>query len=174
MPVSALVIVWGNYGRVPVTVHGCIPSVVDISSGAVTVHASPCANAVVGIRGVVAVVHTSLIVALVAVAVPVVVAPIGGIVARTYIVEMAAIGVVGVDAEGKAVLPIHRTIEVFAGHIRAILIYGKHIAQVLVTALPVEAEDIVVHRKSHHVVEVDFIYSLVLLYAKVQLIGHFV
>ena len=120
------------------------------------------------------IVRTSFVIALIAVVTPAVTACVGGIVARTCKVEVVTVRIVRIDTECETALPINRTIEIVAGHESAILIGREHEAQVLITALPVEAKDIITHSQSRQIVEINLIDSLVLRVAQVQFVSHFI
>ena len=90
-------------------------------------------------------------------------------------VEQTPCGIVAVDREHPAALyPRKRAEEVGCGHIAVVLPAGEHEAQVGITTLPVDAEEVgtVVH--AEQVVEIDLIDILVLCAAEVELVGHLV
>ena len=116
----------------------------------------------------------SVVVTAVAVAVPTVGAMIGCVVTRTSVVEVMTVGVVSVDAENKTAVPIHWTVEIFAAQENAVLRTSEHVLQILITMIPVDAEDIVADRKTGQVVEVDFIHGIVLIIVEIQLVCHLV
>ena len=73
----------------------------------------------------------------------------------TVIVEMASV-VVSIHCERPATcLPSHRAIEVGECHILVELPVVQHEAEVSITAIPPDAEDITVSVQAHQVVEVD-------------------
>lgn len=122
----------------------------------------------------VAIISTSLIVTPIAVVTPAVIAIVGSIVAGTCIVEVMAVRIVRIDAENEAALPVYRAIEIITGHIGAVLIGREHEAQVLITALPIEAKDIITHSQSCQIVKIDLIDSFVLCVAQVQFVSHLI
>ena len=89
----------------------------------------------------------------------------------TVIVEMASV-VVRVHCECPAAcLPCHRTIEVGECHILVVLPAIQHKAEVSVTAIPPDAEDITVSVQAHQVVEIDLIDCLILCSGEVELVS---
>ena len=91
------------------------------------------------------VVAAAVVVAASTVHVPAVSAAIGGIEVRTSEVEVVAMRVAGIDAEvPETVAPVERTIEIGCGTEGFPLPAVEYIAEVEVTALPVETIDVVV------------------------------
>ena len=92
----------------------------------------------------------------------------------TIIVEMASV-VVRVHCECPASrLPSHRTIEGGECHILVVLPTVQDIAEVSVTAIPPDAEDITVSVQAHQVVEIDLIDGIILCVRQVELVSHLV
>ena len=90
------------------------------------------------------------------------------------IIEMASV-VVSVHCKRPAAcLPCYRTIEVRESHILVVLPAVQDIAEVSVTAIPPDAEDITVSVQAHQVVEVNFIDCLILCSGEVELVSHLV
>ena len=88
------------------------------------------------------------------------------------IVEMTSV-VVRVHCERPvACLPCYRAIEVGESHILVKLPAVQDIAEVSVTAIPPDAEDITVSVQAHQVVEVDLIDCLILCSGKVELVNN--
>ena len=87
----------------------------------------------------------------------------------TVIVEMASV-VVRVHCKCPAAgLPSHRAIEVGESRILVVLPAVQDIAEVSITAIPPDAEDITVSVQAHQVVEVDLIDCLILCSGEVEL-----
>ena len=126
----------------------------------------------------VAVSHTpvaSVVPAATTVHVPAVTTTIGDIEVRTSEVEVAAVRIAGIDAEVPvATVPVQGTIEVAGGAVCAILPIEQNVAQIHITALPVQSVQVVVVVDAHQIVEVDFVCSLILVFCKIQLIRHLV
>ena len=94
---------------------------------------------------------------------------------RRTSVEHQVAAIVAVDAEVPgASHPCQRTIEVVGCHVAAVLPRGEHIAQVGVAASPVGAKQVGVAANTQQIVEVDFIYCVILRGAQVELVGHLV
>ena len=92
----------------------------------------------------------------------------------TVIVEMPSV-VVRVHCKRPAAgLPCYRTIEVGESHILVILPAVQDIAEISVTAVPPDAEDITISIQAHQVVEIDLIDSLILCSGEVELVSHLV
>ena len=92
----------------------------------------------------------------------------------TGIVEMASV-VVRVHCKRPAAgLPCYRTIEVGECHILVELPAVQDIAEVSVTAIPPDAEDITVSVQAHQVVEIDLIDCLILCSGEIELVSHLV
>ena len=82
-------------------------------------------------------------------------APVGNEYLRVCVVEMTSV-IVRVHCECPATcLPGYRTIEVSKAHVLVELPAVQNIAEVCVTAIPPDAEDITVSVQAHQVVEVD-------------------
>ena len=93
---------------------------------------------------------------------------------RMCIVEMTSC-IARIDSECPvASRPDHRTIEVSQAHIPVELPAVQHEAEVSIAAIPPDAEDISMSVEAHQVIEVDFIYSLILCSCKVELVSHLV
>ena len=102
---------------------------------------------------------------------PVVAALVGHEHRRVCIVEMPSV-VVRAHCERPATgLPSHRAIEVGESHILVVLPAVQDIAEVCVTAIPPDAEDITVSVQAHQVVEIDLIDSLILCSGEVELVS---
>ena len=81
---------------------------------------------------------------------------------RMCIVEMPSV-IVSIYCEcPSASLPCHRAIEVGECHILVVLPAIQHKAEVCVTTIPPDAEDITVSVQTHQVVEIDLIDCLIL------------
>ena len=93
---------------------------------------------------------------------------------RVCIVEMPSV-VVRVHCKCPATcLPSHRAIEVGECHILVELPAVQHEAEVSITAIPPDAEDITVSVQAHQVVEIDLIDCLILCSGEVELVSHLV
>ena len=87
---------------------------------------------------------------------------------RMCIVEMPSV-IVSIYCECPSTsLPCYGAIEVVQSHILVILPRSQHEAEVCVTAIPPDAEDISVSVQAHQVVEIDLIDSLILCSGEVE------
>ena len=118
---------------------------------------------------------TSVIPAASAVVVPAVSTVIGHVEVRASEVEIGTVRIASIDAEVPvACAPIERTVEVACIEVGAILPVEQNIAQVEVTALPIESIEVVYTVDAHQIVEVDFVCGLILILSEVQLVSHLV
>ena len=93
---------------------------------------------------------------------------------RMCIVEMPSV-IVSIYCEcPSASLPCHRAIEVGECHILVVLPAIQHKAEICVTTIPPDAEDITVSVQAHQVVEVDLVDCLILCSGEVELVSHLV
>ena len=121
------------------------------------------------------VVAVALIVAVAAIVVPAVAAPIAHVEMWGAEVEVVTARIAGIDAEmPEAGVPVERTVEIGGGTEGIPLPRIEYIAQVQVAALPVGAEHITAARDAHQVVQVDFVGCLILRVSQVQLVCHLV
>ena len=90
-------------------------------------------------------------------------------------IEIGAVRVTGVDAEVPvACAPVEGAIEVRGIQIQTILPIEEDIAQVEITALPIDAIEVVLCVYAHEVIEVYLVGCFILLFREVELIGHLV
>jgi len=89
----------------------------------------------------------------------------------TVIVEMASVVVRVHCKRPTASLPSYRAIEVGECHILVVLPAVQDIAEVCVTAIPPDTEDITVSVLAHQVVEVDLVDCLILCSGEVELVS---
>ena len=121
------------------------------------------------------VVAATLVVAASAIHAPAVTTSVGCIEVRTAEVEIVAAGITGIYPEVPvAAIPYQRTIEIGGCTEEVPLPAVEYVANVLVAALPVQAQHIVIVGDTHQVVEVDLIGCLILQVSKIQLVGHLV
>jgi hypothetical protein len=121
------------------------------------------------------VVAVSVIVTVSTVTMPGMSATIGGIEVRTTEVEVVTMGVTEVDAEVPvACVPVEWAIEIVGCHECIPLPVEQDIAQIEVTALPIDTIHIVAAGYTHQIVEIDLVCGLVLLISQIQLIRHLV
>ena len=98
-------------------------------------------------------------------------APVGNENLRVSVEETASV-IVGVHCECPATcMPSYRTIEVSQAHILVELPAVQHEAEVCITTIPPDAEDITVSVQAHQVVEVDLIDCLILCSGEVELVS---
>ena len=89
--------------------------------------------------------------------------------------EVVAMWIAGIDAEVPVTsLPIKGTIEVTCCQVGLILPVEQYVAQVEIALCPVYTIKVCLGVNAHQVVEVDFICCLILLFGKIELIGHLV
>ena len=104
----------------------------------------------------------------------VVAAPVGNENLRVSVEETASV-IVGVHCECPATcMPSYRTIEVSQAHVLIELPAVQHKAEVCITTIPPDAEDITVSVQAHQVVKVDLVDCLILCSGEVQLVSHLV
>ena len=121
------------------------------------------------------VVAVSVVVAVSAVTMPGMSSAIGGIEVRPTEVEVVAVRIACIDGEvPETGVPVKRTIEIAGCTEGSPLPVEENVAEVEVTALPIDAEDIVNTCYSHQVVEIDFIGGLILLIGKIEFVCHLV
>ena len=121
------------------------------------------------------VVAVSVVVAVSAMTMPCMSAAIGGIEVRTSEVEVVTVRITCIDAEVPvACIPVEGAVEVGRCDKGVPLCLQQDVAHIEVTALPIDAIDIVNAGDSHQVVEVDLVGSLILLVRQVQLVSHLV
>ena len=87
--------------------------------------------------------------------------------------QAAVVTVVDDQAPG-AGTPCQRAIEVEAAHIAVELPCAEHHAEVAVAHIPPRAEQVVLSVHIEEVIEVDFVYSLILFFRQIELVGHLV
>ena len=93
---------------------------------------------------------------------------------RTSIVEAVSV-VVRVDTERPSTsIPCYGTIEVGAVHELVILPGVQHETEVCITAIPPDAENVVMAIDIQQIIEVNLIYCIILCCREVQLVSHFV
>ena len=110
-----------------------------------------------------------------AVHVPCVATAINAIEARHSEIEVVAVRIAGVDAKVPvACAPVEGAIEVRGIQIQTILPIEEDIAQVEITALPIDAVEVVLCVYAHEVIEVYLVGCFILLFREVELIGHLV
>jgi len=121
------------------------------------------------------VIAATLVVAASAIHAPAVTTSVGCIEVRTAEVEIVAAGITGIYPEVPvAAIPYQRTIEIGGCTEKVPLPAVEYVANVLVAALPVQAQHIVIVGDTHQVVEVDLIGCLILQVSKIELVGHLV
>jgi hypothetical protein len=92
-------------------------------------------------------------------------ATIGNVEVGTSEVEIGAMRIACIDTEVPvATIPVERTVEVAGGAVCTILPVEQNIAQIHITALPVQSIQVVVVVDTHQIVEVDFVCSLILIF----------
>lgn len=99
---------------------------------------------------------------------------IGDIDPWTGIVETRPV-VVGIDGkQPRSCMPGHRTVEIGNADIAVVLPTVQHHPQLSVARVPPIAQHVVSPVDTQQIVEIDLIHSLVLLWRKVQFVGHLV
>jgi hypothetical protein len=90
-------------------------------------------------------------------------------------VEVVAMGIAGIDAEVPVTsLPVQGAIEIGGCQVGLILPVEQYVAQVEVALCPIHTIKVCLGVHAHQVVEVDFVCCLILLFGKIELIGHLV
>ena len=89
--------------------------------------------------------------------------------------EVVTMRIAGIDAEVPvASLPVQGAIEITCCQVGLILPVEQYVAQVEISLCPVDTIEVCLGVYAHQVVEVDFICCLILLFGKIELIGHLV
>ena len=110
-----------------------------------------------------------------AVHVPGVTSTIDAIEVRTSEVEVVTMGIACINAKvPEACIPVERTVEIGGIQVELVLPVQKDIAQVEVTALPIDSVEIVLGINAHEVVKVYLVGCFILLFREVELVGHLV
>ena len=127
------------------------------------------------ISSAVEVVTVSVIVTVSSVTMPGMSSAIGGIEVWPTEVEVVAVGIACIDGEvPETGAPVERTVEVTGCTEGSPLPVEEDVADVEVTALPIDAIDIVNTCYSHQVVEIDFIGGLILLIGQIEFVCHLI